>query len=60
MAEETTERTEIGERIAVEASRAFAAYWLAEMARIEEQIDAHGARWSILKSALQRIARGDH
>jgi hypothetical protein len=31
-----------------------------QMSKIEEQIETgHGARWSILKSAMQRIARGE-
>jgi hypothetical protein len=55
---DAAERTEIGERIAREESRTFAAWCLGRMAKIEEDIEGHGARWSILKSALQGIVRG--
>jgi hypothetical protein len=56
--EPSTDRRAIGEQIAADATVTVAPYWLAEMAVIEEQIDGDGARWSILKSAMQGIARG--
>lgn len=55
---DATERAELGERIATEASRRFARYWLAECVRIEEDVLDPGARWDILKKALAGIGAG--
>jgi hypothetical protein len=57
--EPSTDRRAIGEQIAGEAGIAATRFWLNQMAQIEEQIETgHGARWSILKSAMQGIVRG--
>lgn len=56
--EPTTDRRAIGEQIAADATVTVTRYWLAELLKIEEAIDGDGARWSILKSAMQGIARG--
>jgi hypothetical protein len=57
--EPSTDRRAIGEQIAADATVTVTRYWLAEMSKIEEQIETgHGARWSILKSAMQGIVRG--
>jgi hypothetical protein len=55
--EPTTDRRAIGEQIAAEATVTVTRFWLAEMAAIEEHIDGDGARWSILKTAMQGIVR---
>lgn len=52
-----SEEQDLAERIAHASSRKFAQYWLAECAKMEEQIVDPGARWEILRTALERIAR---
>jgi hypothetical protein len=56
--EPSTARRAIGDLLAGEAGVAATRFWLGEIAKIEEDIDGDGARWSILKSAMQGIARG--
>lgn len=50
------EAREVGERVAAASSRVFAAYWLAELAKLEEQVLDPAARWEILRQALQGVA----
>jgi hypothetical protein len=48
---------DLGEQLAWEASRAFAAYWLAECRKIEEEIENPSRRWAILVEALAVVSR---
>jgi hypothetical protein len=48
---------DLGEQLAWEASRAFARYWLAECAKLEEQVPDVATRWELLRKALAIMSR---
>jgi hypothetical protein len=46
------------EQIGCAAAREVTRFWLAEAAKIEEEVDKPGARWDLLKQAMSIVARG--